>query len=1329
MHAGRTMMCAATPVYGRYRSSTRLIAQSITDSIARLSMLIGAGLLAAAPAFATTTHPASEPAAEAASSSRTPAPADPHAAAVAQLIDSARMWSNKYRNDIALQLVQKALLISPDDPNALFELGQIQIRSNQFDDASHLLFRLQTLYPQAAQTRELKYEYLYATSWKPSLDQIAGLIHKDQTALAVQKLQALFSDGPPTGDLAADYYSILGEDRPHRPDAIRGLQQVIAADPRNLNAAIELALMYDRPPVNSAESLRIIRQVAENPDADRSAALAAWRQIQRDAGPDPAYIQSLEAYVAMVPDDEEFQHMLVASRAALAARLKLEADPDWQAEQKGLKLLAQNQLDAAEPLLLEALRTRGSDPDLLGALGQLRMRQGRQLEARPYFLQAAKFETGPQARIGWQNQARTALFWGTLGQGRAALSQGHPAQAEQAARTALGIEPAEPNARSLLADALSAQHRYGEAETVYRGLLAEPGQALDALRDLTTMLRASGRAAEIAPLMTSMQGRFSGADKTTFDSLRSDQLSDEADTLLAQGKSGPAIETLERAIRLAPDAAWTRFKLARTYRDLGLPQLGRQVMEEGRAASTAPEMAYASALYLNSIDDVGEALAAFAPMSDAQMSDGMRALQRNLQAQQLLVQAQRQFAAHRTADGERTLNEAAHRVPDDPDMLASIGRLWIAQGQSKRGLALLRTWLDAHPNDPAVDIRLRYGDLLAAADREDDLARWLATLRNRTDLTPAQIARLEDQSLRQALRRADVAQSASDYRKAEAILKAVDAAGKADPRWALEIADLRRAEGRYAQARAAVAPVLAKDPNNLDAKLTLARIDEQSGQTRQALVLVHEVLEAAPPDDSDTRLSAVRRLVALQQYDEAEAILNQLAARNPSDPDVTMQRGRTLQSAGQYDLARAAYLQAESQEPAAGVAAGPEGTPAEVALFDLDQRRQPLIETAFYGQYKSGTDGASALREDEVPLYIQLPQGYRGHWFFHADTVYVDAGTLNPVDPGASFSDASQVGTFAAYNPATTFSQTPGAADVLLKGPLEQHATGVAVGIGFETDNWRADLGTTPIGFPIQNVVGGFRFSVPNDFANLSINLSRRPETSSMLSYAGLHDPVTDQVYGGVVRDGIDIYTSKDIGPVNVFAGLGAGVFTGHNVATNQGETLRTGIDVPIFSRPNWHLDTGLVGNLWHYSQNLRFYTFGQGGYYSPQRYLSLGVPLDWVARYDKASWELDTSVGLSHTYEADSPFFPTDPALQAASLANSVNNTNTGSTGGGISYSVSAIFQYLFTRHLTAGFSVSIDRSHDYAPTTAMAYLRYTFNPGRGTVAFPRAVTPYSDY
>jgi Flp pilus assembly protein TadD len=901
---------------------------------------------------------------------------------VAQLIASARMWRNKSRSDLAVQMIDKALLLSPDNPDALAELGIIKIRSNQLDEASHLLFRLRASNPKSEAARELGYAYMAATTGKQALAELFPLSRKNEAGAieAVRRLQLLFPDGPPKGDLAADYYTILGADLRRRPEAILALRHLLAEQPDNFSAALTLAGLLGAESATRMEGAKLAQRTVLNPDADRSAALNAWRRILRNAGPDPAYIDLQKAYLQLAPDDGEFKSLLAASQAALAAREKLEADPAWQMQQRGLKILAKNELTPAEltqadALLMKAFASRRTDPELLGGLGRLRADQGRQLEARDFFLEAARLD--PANRIGWENQARTASFWGQISAGNSAIDQGHPAAAESAARSALALQPANPYARQLLAEAWMAQRRFGEAEPILRQLLDNPELALSALRNLITVLRETKRPLEIEALMDAMQSRFKGPDQIAFIDLRANQLSDEANPFLEQGKNGPAIEKLEQSIRLAPDQAWIRFKLARLYQRLGLPQLGTEVMEQGLVASKAPEMYYATTLYRNSIDDLPGAVAALNQIPEAQRSDSMRSLANNLRAQQLLLQARQQSARGEQAASGQSLMAAAALAPDDADMLASLGRQWIAAGHPDQGLQLVQNWLTAHPDDPAPDVRLRYGDLLGNAGREAALTPWLEQIRRLPNLTPQQSARLEDQSLRQALRLSDAAAAIGDNAKAEAILSAVNPAGKADKRWSLALADLRRSQGRYAEARQAVAPVLAKTPSDFDARLTLARIEEDSKQPDQALALVRQIVQEAPPEDLDTRLSTARRLTALQHPLEASDVVSALKVQFPNDPDVTLQHGRILQSVGLYADAKSSYELALAQEPTANVLAGTYGTPAQVALFNLEQRGQPLIETAFIPAYKSGTAGVSSLKGQTVPLYVRIPQGCR----------------------------------------------------------------------------------------------------------------------------------------------------------------------------------------------------------------------------------------------------------------------------------------------------------------------------------------------------------------
>lgn len=1231
---------------------------------------------------------------------------------VAQLIASARFWSQRQRDDLAMGQIQKALRIAPDDPDVLGTLGLIEVRMNNLVEAARLVSRLNALSPNSDAARELDYAYRMAGPDKQAFAVVRRMSNTDQTVEAVRRLKALFPKGPPQGELAADYYDVLAQNPPDRAAAIAALRQVTVRYPENLKAALTLASLLNREAATRMEAATIVARVFKDSGADRSSVLNVWRRILRAAGDDPAYLESLRAYVLEVPDDTEFKDLLAVTIGKQREQRALAADPYWQAQREGLRLLDRGGVAQAAPLLEKAMKTRSNDPELLGGLGILRMRQGRQAEAQVLFEHAAKLD--PTEREKWQGLAATAQFWSTLRLSSEASNRGNQAQGERYALAAIAMQPDNAYAQKVLIDSLLAQKKWQQAEPLLRRLLARPEADIGLVRDMSTLLRGSGRADEIASMMRGLRSRFTGKKHVAYEQLRAEQLSTDADYLLEQGKTGQALDKLEQSLKYNPDSAWTRYTLARTYQGLGLPQLGQSVMNEGFAQSKAADISYATALYRNGQDDVSGAIAALARVAPEQRTEGMRALANNLQAQQLLKKARAQFAEGQHAASEKSLNSAAALAVDDPYMLASLGSEWIAQGRSDHGLDLLGHWIHTHSVKPDVDVLLRYGDLLASAKREGELKSWLANIGKTPGLTPNQQKRLEDQGLRQVLRATDLALADEDYEQADKLLNQASPEYRADPRWLLELVDVRRYQGRYTEARALLASILAKRPDDFEARLALARVLEQSGAHGKALAVVRDVVDEALPDDVDTRLSAARRLVALGRPQEAAVLTDDLHARFAQRPDVTVQQGRVLEAVGQYDLAKVRFQAALTQELQTGVRPGSDGTPAQAALADLELRRQPLVETAFIASYDSGTPGVSLFHGVTVPLHVQVPQGYEGHWLFHADTVKLDAGALDDTADGYSWRSFGQ------------FAASPQSAH----GSFDTRATGVALGVGFEADNWRADLGTTPLGFPVQNVVGGVKVNIPTDYVNFRVNASRRALTSSVLSYAGARDPVSGEVYGGVVRTGVDVRLSGDVGKAGVFAQLGAGVFTGRNVASNQAYTLRAGFEVPVLSGRNWRVESGLIGNYWHYAKNLDFYTYGQGGYYSPQRYFSAGVPLIWTGRSGKASWRLQASLGLSRAYTADSDFFPTRADLQAHALQAGSDNVHSGGSSSSVSYSVQGIFQYNFTPHMIAGLSFSLDRSATYTPSTVMIYFRYLFNPDTGLVKFPpHGAEPYSDF
>ncbi|SAK60061.1 hypothetical protein AWB76_02834 [Caballeronia temeraria] len=1275
-----------------------------------------------------------------------------------RLYGTARAWANKHRDDLALQAIDKALLIAPDDPRLNAELVRIQLRLGQAQKAQATLARMKARAPDAALTQQVDDEYRVAVSGRQEMATIRLLARSGQSDEAARRVTALFPHGAPSGPLGAEYYQIIAATPARRAEALAALHRRIADDPADVDAALVLARLLNSRDATRAEANRIAWNLATRTDTDRNTALDVWRHVLQSAGADTAYVQPLRAYLVLVPDDTEFKDRADLLDARIEAQRKLERDPGYIAQQRGLAALARGDLNAAAPLLARAAAARPDDAEAIGGLGLLRMREGNRDEARALFERAASL--APDNRAKWQSLARTARFWGTLAQGRDAANGGKPKDAERFAREALAIEPDNADARLLLADALLAQGDWRAAEPMLRAQLAGREPSLPALKSTRTLLESTGRADEVEPLIAALQSRFTAADdRQSLIAMRADIVANEAQQLAARGQNGPAAQQYEASLRIEPDQPWTRFALARLYQTIGLPQLGRAVMDDGLAVtSNAAQMRYAAALYRNSMDDLAGARDVLNAVPPADRTGAMNALARTLDAQQALADARAAFARNDATAAAAALDRAQGLAEDDPNLLASIGAMYIDRGDADRGLALLRDWMAAHPAQTDADVLLRYGDLLGGAHREDALSQVLAQVRAQAPLTPRQSERMEDQALRSVLRQTGEAIDAADYARARRLLDTVSEAGKRDKRYAFEVADLARVQGDYDDARAALAPVLAASPDDPDTQLMLARVlgdSGGSGARRDALAIVRRVADAAPPDDIDTRLSAARRFAALRRPLDAQALTEPLRVAYPERADVTVQAGRVAEDLGEYERAASLYRLSMDQERASGIAPAfsvPAGsaratpaTPAQSALDDLNQRRNPEVETAWIPAYKSGDAGVSQYHAQQVPLYVQIPYRYDGHFFVHADAVHLDAGTLDVsglVDQANSSAPSlpytiSTFGTNAGF-----YDGTAASANALRQylqdspvttGDLHQHANGLGGGFGYLSDAWRVDLGSTPIGFPVHYLVGGARYRFDTGPASLSISASRRAVTSSELSYAGLTDPLTHAVWGGVRRDGIDVHAGVDIGRTSVFADIGVAELTGRNVAGNQEFTLRTGFTVPVYQRATMRVLTGLVGNAWHYTDNLRYYTFGQGGYYSPQRYLSLGVPVEWMGKRNGFTWDIAATAGVSNSYEKDSPYFPNGlPSVAGLAPVDTSGLVYAGSSTHGVSFSYGfgATVEYRVNPQLALGARVSIDHSHDYAPSAGMIYARFAFSPRKDDYRIsPQPVQLYSSY
>lgn len=154
-----------------------------------------------------------------------------------------------------------------------------------------------------------------------------------------------------------------------------------------------------------------------------------------------------------------------------------------------------------------------------------------------------------------------------------------------------------------------------------------------------------------------------------------------------------------------------------------------------------------------------------------------------------------------------------------------------------------------------------------------------------------------------------------------------------------------------------------------------------------------------------------------------------------------------------------------------------------------------------------------------------------------------------------------------------------------------------------------------------------------------------------------------------------------------------------------------------VYLRP-WHddfrqLQTGLSISWMDYAKNLSYFTFGQGGYFSPQNYVSVSLPVDFTQKIDNWRVRLGGAVGYQSYTQDKSDYFPTSPQAQGmleqlAALGFIKEAQYRGSSQNGIGYNFRAGLDYNVNKNMSVGGNVGYDTFGSYNESTAGLWLRY---------------------
>ena len=721
----------------------------------------------------------------------------------------------------------------------------------------------------------------------------------------------------------------------------------------------------------------------------------------------------------------------------------------------------------------------------------------------------------------------------------------------------------------------------------------------------------------------------------------------------------------------------------------------------------------------------------YAQLTQAQR-DVLGSSLKRIEVDMLQMQADQRLGKGQLEEAIKYMEQAVKVDADDPALCLKLAKFYQRRGSQAMAQALLGDFVNRRPHD--ADVRYALAQALAGQGDNKGALESLALI-DPDKRSPGMVALQQRLMVQSVLQEATSLNDSGKHAEAVALLSRDEDASAGNEElmlavafaWA-EIGETGRGKTLFDKVQAAHATPMSfrkLDPDSWDG---LVRILVASGKRDEAMRQMDE-WEA---DSRGKDLNAERQLAAsyasLGEYDRALQTMDTLLAAHPDAAYLLYDAWKLAEQAGQLDR-ETGYLKklviafpseraAKSSEPVthenAGIGEfGSDGKLQrdwkERKLAALIDRRSRWISGAIDSSNRSGTPGMSEIHLVEMPLEYRTPWHSNDEVFFRSDLVKVGAGTLD--------SARTDFGSMEFCQPNCTAAS------------LDQSAQGASLTAGYLHGDVHADIGVTPLNFPVSNVVGGVAKKGDLGQFGYSLEASRRPLTASLLSYAGTKDPDTGRTWGGVVATGASAGLSLDSGgSLGFWSSLGLHALTGHNVQSSRRFQLMAGEQWRVVNEDNRRFVIGLTVMYWNFARDAGEYTFGHGGYYSPQNYRSYSIPITWTARTPRFSYMLRASASVSDSQTCYAPYYPTDAALQAAASTNSYYAT---SSGYGKGFSVQGAWEHQVRPQLFFGGLLSIDRSYSYTPNRALVYLRYSLDhAGAQPVNLPpEPVVPSSQF
>lgn len=1296
------------------------------------------------------------------------AQAAPNDAALKALFDQANYWHEKSHDDLASESLKKVLMVDANNTQALYLMALWAQQNGDLQTAAQWRARLAAVAPADAGLQALDNAKQLAQVPQGQLTLARQQARSGNVPAALATWRSMFNGDTPPPSLAPEYYLTMGSDKSLYPQAVGELQRFVAENPQDNAARVALGKMLTWREETRRDGIALLEPMAsgsrEADDGLRQALL--WLGPQ--AGDERLYDNFLQRHpqdgdvqayyrknVGGAAKGEGFTALNSGDTGSAKRQFEqvLQTNPEDADALAGLGYIAQRNGDykAASQYLNRAAsqggdasaerKTQAEDAAFYGQLGEAQqaLKEGNVSQALAL--------SAPLAQQSGERGTAAKLFRADV----LRHNKDYP-QAEQALRAMLNDQPQNAAARENLFYVLREQNKPDEAQAMLRTLPASlqaklqprivTGLPGDPIRRQAQQAAAAGNTQQAIAILQQGVSRLPDDPWLRLDLARLLQKSgsvDEASSVMAPAaRNGAGASSLYAAALFASEnRAWQQSQtlLSRIapasqngqMRDLALRvNYNLQLATAERYLAQGNNVAAANTLKTlthrppESPVDAGKLAKLLAQSGD--LSGAVALVRENLR------QGVRGNAGD-YADQVTVLNKAGL----DNEAQAFLANPELQARSTPTQLAGIR---NGYVINEADQLR-EQGNYAAAYDK---LMRAMQSDPQNTDLMFA-MARLY--------------QTGKMNKEAGVVYDYLITRDTDDQAARVGAIDVALAENNVEKAQTLAGGL--RNDSSADRMLLLARLEEAKGNHQQAMTYLRSA-RGKLLGMASTNAAATPTIGGVLLADNPFVGNSKMASRSTYGEDNNLpwqvaqtarEPGSTLPGTTRTDLPMETVQSRTLRQ-------------VDEMMQDLQQKTGMWVQGGVEIRGRDGESGTSKLTEAKAPLTWSSSPFGESRFEFTATPITLSAGsasgdawrrygtnplnnaisnitssidnTENSADPtAANFSDlldyngenlspmtdAGLANLASLYDSgrlkALSVSNFKSSLDNRISSSTEsQKASGVELAMALSGEQYRVDIGTTPLGQDLSTLVGGIQWSPKlTDYLTLMFKGERRAVTDSLLSYVGMKDAYSGKTWGRVTKNGGSVQLGYDDGDAGFYVNGGGYSYIGENVANNTSMNASAGVYLRPYHDDFRALQTGLNVSWMDFSKNLSYYTYGQGGYFSPQNYVSVSLPVDFSQKIDNWKLNIGGSVGYQSYSQDSSDYFPTSGEAQDLlkdlyDLGYARDYRYGGSSESGVGYTVRAGVDYNVNKDMTIGGKVGYDTFGNYNESTAGLYFRY---------------------